>query len=132
MRRAIVTLSMIGWICAIQSIWEGSVSMMPNAVWMISYQLVKGASVPDFLIAQEKCNSEVLSRKKGFISWKALVNGDTWADLVTWETMEDAQNAENGEKDGGSPHPAALRFYSFIDFATIQNQVYAVERSYPV
>ena len=60
---------------------------MPNAVWFISYKLIKEASIADFLIASEKCHKEVLSKKKGFISWKVLVNGDTWVDLCTWETI---------------------------------------------
>ena len=100
---------------------------MSNAVWFISYKLVKGASVPDFLRASEDCNNEVLSKKKGFISWKVLVDGDTWVDLVTWETMEDAVNAG---KDDGVPNPVVQKFYSFIDFNSLKQHFYAVEKSY--
>ena len=100
---------------------------MSNAVWFISYKLVKGASVPDFLVASENCNNEVLSKKKGFISWQVLAKGDTWVDLVTWETMEDAVNAEKNESE---PPPAAQKFYSFIDFGSLKMQAYSVERSY--
>ena len=100
---------------------------MPNAVWFISYKLVEGASVPDFLLASEKTHNEVLSKKKGFISWKVLVDGDTWVDLITWETLADAINAENDESD---PNPIAQKFYSFIDPASLKSQVYSVEKSY--
>ena len=100
---------------------------MSNAVWFISYKLKKGASTEEFLAASEKCSNEVLSKKKGFISWKALVNGDTWVDLCTWETMEDAVNAE---KDDGKPNPVAQKFYSFIDFKSLKHQVFSVEKSY--
>lgn len=100
---------------------------MPNAVWFISYKLVKGASVPEFLVASEKTHNEVLSKKKGFISWKVLIDGDTWVDLVTWETLDDAKNAEN---DDGKPNSIAQKFYSFIDFSSLKNQVYTVEKSY--
>jgi len=100
---------------------------MPKAVWFLSYKLVEGASVPDFLIASENCNNEVLSKKKGFISWRVLADGDTWVDLVEWETMEDAINAE---KDDGSPNPVAQKFYSFIDFSSLKMQAYSVEKSY--
>jgi len=98
---------------------------MSNAVWFISYKLKKGASVQDFLIASEKCNNEVLSKKKGFISWKVLQSGDTWVDLVTWETMADAVDAE---KDSGETHPAATEFYSFINFNSLKMQAYSVEK----
>ena len=100
---------------------------MPNAVWFISYKLKKGASVPDFLLASKKCNDEVLSKKKGFISWEVLNDGDTWVDLVKWETMGDAVNAE---KDDGEKHPAATEFYSFINFNSLKMRAYTVEKSY--
>ena len=100
---------------------------MPNAVWFISYKLVEGASVPDFLLASKACNDAVLSKRPGFISWKVLVDCDTWVDLVTWETMEDAKNAEN---DTGEINPTAQKFYSFIDHSTLRLQCFSVEKSY--
>ena len=100
---------------------------MSKAVWFISYKLKKGASVTDFLRASEKCNNEVLSKKKGFISWEVLVNNDTWVDLVTWKTMEDAKKAES---DDGKPNPVAQEFYSFINFNSLKHQVYSVEKCY--
>jgi len=100
---------------------------MSNAVWFISYKLVEGASVPEFLIASEKTHNEVLSKKKGFVSWKVLIDGDTWVDLVTWETMDNAINAEN---DDGDTDPIALEFYSFIDPNSLKSQVFSVEKSY--
>ena len=100
---------------------------MANAIWFISYKLVQGASVADFLLAAEECNNEVLSKKKGFVSWKMLADGDTWVDLVTWETMEDAKNAE---KDDSGPNPIAQKFYSFIDYSSLKNQAFLVEREY--
>jgi len=100
---------------------------MSNAIWFISYKLVEGASVPDFLLASEKCSNEVLSKKKGFISWKVLNQGDTWVDFVTWETMEDAINAE---KNDDGPSPVAQKFYSFIDFSSLKLQAYSVEKSH--
>ena len=100
---------------------------MSNAVWFISYKLVEGASTSDFLLASEKCHNEVLSKKKGFISWKVLVDGDTWVDLVTWETMEDAVNAEN---DDGDINPVAQKFYSFIDPNSLKSQAFSIKKSY--
>jgi hypothetical protein len=100
---------------------------MSKAVWFISYKLVKGASISDFLIASEACNNEVLSKKKGFISWQVLNNGDTWVDLTTWETTEDAKNAE---KSDGTPSSIAKKFYSFIDFKSLKSQIYSVEKMY--
>ena len=65
---------------------------MSNAVYYVSYKLKKGASVPDFLLAAEKLNNEFISKQKGYVSWKQLLNGKTWLDLCTFETMEDLEN----------------------------------------
>ncbi len=99
---------------------------MSNAVWFIPYKLVEGASVQDFLLASEKVHDEILSKQKGFISWKVLKEGDTWVDLVTWETMEDAKKAETA----GATNPIAKKFYSFIDMKTCKMQCFSVEKSY--
>ena len=100
---------------------------MQNAIWFISYKLVEDASTADFLAASKKCHDEVLSKHKGFISWQVLAEGDTWVDLVTWETAEDAKNAESG---GDATNPAAQQFYSFIDFGSLKSIIYTVERNY--
>ena len=100
---------------------------MSNAIWFISYKLKKGSSVSDFLLASEKLNNEYVSKKKGYISWKQLLNSDTWVDLTTWETMEDAKNFEKGD---GETSPLAQKFYSFIDFKSLKSQFYSVEKSY--
>jgi heme-degrading monooxygenase HmoA len=100
---------------------------MSKTVWFISYKLKKGASVPEFLLASEACNNEVLSKKKGFISWQVLNDGDTWVDLTAWETLEDAKNAEKGD---GTPNAIAKKFYSFIDFKSLKTQIYSVVKSY--
>jgi len=97
-----------------------------NAVMFISFKLVEGASVPDFLLAAEKLNNEYMRTQKGYISWKQLVDGETWADLLTWETMEDAKKI----LESGSANALAEKFYSFIDPESCTIQLFSVERSY--
>jgi heme-degrading monooxygenase HmoA len=99
---------------------------MSQATWFISYQLKEGKSVEDFLIASKKCNDEVLSKQKGYISWNVLRDGDTWVDLVKWESAEDAKKAETA----GAKNPAAKEFYSFINMKSCRLQLYSVEKSY--
>ena len=99
---------------------------MSETVWFISYKLVKGASEENFLISSEKVHDEVLSKQKGFISWEVLQDGDTWVDLVVWETADDAKKAETA----GAKNPAAREFYSYIDMSTCTNQIYSVQRRY--
>ena len=99
---------------------------MPNAVELITFSLVKGASVPDFLLAAEKVHSEFMSKQKGFISWKTLADGENWADLLMWETMEDAKNAT----EASGMNPCAQEFCSFIDEKSVKFQLFSVEKSY--
>ena len=97
---------------------------MPNAIWFISFKLKKDVSEKDFLLASEKCHNEVLSKQKGFISWEVFRDGDTWVDMVKWETVEDAKNGETA----GASNPAALDFYSFINMNSCKTRLYTVEK----
>jgi len=100
---------------------------MSNAVFYCSYNLKEGASIPDFLLSAEKLNNEYISKQKGYISWKQLVDGDTWADLLTFETMEDVKNFE---ANSGNPGELAKIFYSFIDLNSCKLNYFTIERSY--
>jgi heme-degrading monooxygenase HmoA len=99
---------------------------MSNTVWFISFKLKKEVSVEDFLLASEKCHNEVLSQQKGFISWEVLRNGDTWVDLVKWETMEDAKSAETA----GQSNPAAHEFYACLNMSSCKMQTFTVEKTH--
>ena len=99
---------------------------MPNAVMFITFSLAKGASAEDFFLASEKVHSEFMSKQKGYISWKRLLDGETWADLLTWETMSDAKNAFEASGASAVNH----EFFSFIDEASVKVQLFTVEKSY--
>jgi len=100
---------------------------MPNAVYFVSFKLKKGASVPDFLLAAEKLNNDYISKQKGYISWKQLVDGDTWADVITFETMDDLNSFKEASNN---PSETALAFYSFINLNSCKVHLFTVERSY--
>lgn len=99
---------------------------MSNVIMFISFSLVKGASVPDFLEVSEKLHSEFMSKQKGYISWKQLVDGETWADVLTWESMEDAQNVNEASCTNSLSH----EYCSFIDLESIKTNFFTVEKSY--
>ena len=62
---------------------------MANVVSYNSYKLQKGASAQDFLLATEVLIKEFVSKQKGFISFKHLFDGETWADFLVFESMYD-------------------------------------------
>jgi len=102
---------------------------MSNAIYYVSYPLKKGASVSDFLLAAQKLNDEHISKQKGFISWQQLVAGDTWADMITFETMDDLKNFKEVSKNPGE---LAKHFYSFMNLnpSLCKHHVFSVERSH--
>ena len=101
---------------------------MPNVVFFNTYKLKNGASVPDFSLAVDKLIKEHISKKKGYVSFKLLSEGDAWADYVMFETMEDLnaflESSENEKNE------LAEKFYSFLDFETCKSSIYSVEKSY--
>ena len=99
---------------------------MTNAVTLFLYNLVEGTSVPDFLLAAEKLNNDYMSKQKGYISWKQLLEDEMWADLLTWETMDDAKKI----LEPGEPNALAEEFYSFIDLPSCKVHLFSVEKSY--
>ena len=100
---------------------------MSNAVFFCSCKLKEGASVPDFLLAAEKLNNEFISKQKGYISWKQLADGDTWADFIIFETMADAKKFEENSVNAGE---LAQNFYSFIDLNSCQMNYFTIEKNY--
>ena len=100
---------------------------MPGAVFHCSFNLQKGASVEDFLQAAEKLNNEFISKQKGYISWQQLTDGDSWLDILTFETMEDIKAFEANSPNAGE---LAGNFFSFVDLGSTKVNYFTVERSY--
>ena len=100
---------------------------MKNGVFYCSFKLKKGASVPDFLLAAERLNNEYISKQRGYISWQQLVDGDTWADILTFETLDDVKEFEANSANSGE---LSEKFYSFINMNSCKVQYFNVERSY--
>ena len=99
---------------------------MSNVVEFVSFNLKGGASVSDFLLASDKIDQAFLSMQKGYIQRKLLVNDGLWADLVLWETMDDALNAAKSFEG----KTAAYEYFSFLDDKSIQMRHFSVEKSY--
>ena len=99
---------------------------MNKTAMLITFKLKKGASVDEFLLASKKLNDEYMSKRKGYISWKQLNDGDTWIDFLTFETEEDAKAVE----ENSNPNDLALKFYSFINCNSCTVQYFAIEKSY--
>ena len=97
-----------------------------NAAYFVSYKLKKGASVSEFLLASERLNNEYMSKQKGYISWRQLIEGDMWVDLLTFETMDDAERVSNPTET----NELAEIFYSFINLNSCKVHLFTIERSY--
>lgn len=100
---------------------------MSKAVFYCSFNLKEGASIPDFLLAAEALNNGYISKQKGYISWQQLVDGDSWADFITFESMEDVKKFE---AESGIAEELAEKFYSFIELDSCKLHYFAIEKSY--
>ena len=100
---------------------------MANSVYYVSYKLKKNASISEFLQAAEKLNNEQISKQKGYISWKQLLEGNTWADIITFETMEDLNAFKEVSR---KPSELAKKFYSFMNLFSCKVHLFSVEKSY--
>jgi hypothetical protein len=99
---------------------------MANVVEFVSYKLKKGVSEQQFLKASDECNAGFLSLQKGYIDRKLMKKDDTWADLVLWETMDDAMNAANA----AFHNLAARPFFESIDENNCIMQHLTIVKSY--
>ncbi len=99
---------------------------MSRVVFFNTYKLKKGVSVPDFLLAVEKLNDNYISKQKGYISFSLLVDGETWADSTTFETMEDAKKFA----EASGPNEFAEQFYAFINLMSCKTHFFSVEKSF--
>ncbi|MCL2116400.1 MAG: hypothetical protein FWH29_09285 [Methanobrevibacter sp.] len=99
---------------------------MSNVVEFVTFKLKKGASEPDFLLVSDKFNHEFLAKQKGYISRNLLVDGEIWADLVFWETMEDAKNAVKAFRKS----EAAKEYMSFLNGPSCKLLHLSVKKSY--
>jgi len=100
---------------------------MANAVYYVSFKLKKGTIVEEFLAAAEKLNNEFISKQPGYVSWNQMVDGETWADFCTFETMDDLNNFLELSRN---PSEAAKKFYSFINLPSCKSHFFSVKRSY--
>lgn len=74
--------------------------------------------------SSEALGREYISKQMGYISWQQLKDGDTWVDLLTWETAEDAKAFETS----GGGGELAERFYSFINLMSCKTRLHTLER----
>ncbi|MCL2594160.1 MAG: hypothetical protein FWD83_01380 [Promicromonosporaceae bacterium] len=102
---------------------------MSQAVYYVSYKLKKGTAVPDFLAAAKKLNDEYIAKQSGYIVWQQLRAGKRWADVITFETMDDLSAFEAASR---TPNELAKKFYSCMRFFSFLNPVGYSFRKYEV
>ena len=66
---------------------------MSHILEMPSFNLKKGISEADFLIAHEKLNSEFMSKQKGYVSHHLIRDGEKWFDIAVWDSIESKEKA---------------------------------------
>jgi hypothetical protein len=100
--------------------------MMSNVVEFVSFKLKKGVSEQQFLAASDEINAGFLSLQKGYINRKLVKKESTWADIVLWESMDDAMNAAKAAEQ----FTAARPYFECIEGNTCEMQHLTVVKSY--
>ena len=90
-----------------------------------SYKLKEGKSEQDFLRVAEKFSNEPGLKTKGFISWTLLNDGEMWADVLVYESMDDFKQAN----DKLHEIPLVYELTSFIDPDSITSHHFTVAAS---
>ncbi|MDR2148677.1 MAG: hypothetical protein LBE91_19725 [Tannerella sp.] len=85
----------------------------------------EGKSEQDFLRVAEKFSNDTGLKTKGFVSWTLLRDGEMWADILVYESMDDFKNAT------GSIHknPLVRELGSFFDISSITEHRFTVAAS---
>ncbi len=99
---------------------------MKKAIFYVLFKLKKSTVVEEFLEAAKALNDGYMSKQKGYISWNQLVDGDTWADCIMFETLEDAKRVANPTEQNA----LASKFYSYLNLNSCKMHLYEIEKSY--
>ena len=99
---------------------------MSNVVEFVTFKVKEKVTEQQLLKASDECNTGFLALQKGYIYRKFMKKDDTWADMVLWETMEDAMNAANAAPQ----YPAASPYFECIEENSCIMQHWNVEKSY--
>jgi len=98
---------------------------MENAIYHVSYKLKKGTSIEEFLAAAKALNDQFIAKQKGYMSSQQLNDGDTWADQITFATMDDAKNFL---ANAGNVSETAQKFYSLINLNSCKQHLFLVKQ----
>ena len=90
-----------------------------------TYKLKEGKSEQDFLRVADKFSNEPSLKTKGFISWTLFNDGEMWADVLVYESMDDFKNASEKIHEIPSVHELT----SFFDNASITEHLFTVAAS---
>ncbi|OAB40087.1 hypothetical protein [Paenibacillus glacialis] len=75
---------------------------MSKVIEVAKFKLNEGVDVEVFLQASEEFNANFVSIQSGYITRNLVQENDVWADIVEWESMEDAVNC--GRAMSGNGH----------------------------
>ncbi len=88
-----------------------------KVVELVFFELKEGVSEKDFLLASENFEKNFVESQKGLFSRNLIKSeNNLWADMVVWETMNDAMKA--GKKIGSED--ASKNYMTFLNQTSIK------------
>ncbi|NQZ84931.1 MAG: hypothetical protein HRU03_04375 [Nanoarchaeales archaeon] len=97
------------------------------AIEFVEYKLVEGADINEFMKSSDDMQNNFLNKQKGYLT-RELIKDDkgTWADLVHWETMEDAKAAA----DNFHSSKECETMMKLLDMSSVVMKHFTVEKKY--
>ena len=100
---------------------------MSTAIYFVSYKLKKDAAEADFLFAARALNDAFIAKQPGYLSWEQARDGETWVDMIRFQTMADLERFKEVSK---RPNELALQFYSYINLNSCKEHLFSTVRRY--
>jgi len=94
------------------------------AIFFCQFKLKKTADPAEFLSAAKRLNDGYISKQPGYIGWQQLQDGDTWVDILKFDTMDNVKAFE--ANSAANPNELALEFYSYINMMSCKVRYYEV------
>ena len=103
---------------------------MAHSVIISIFKLKEGVVSSDFMIASDGLNEDYLSKQEGYVSRQLLSNGEIWTDILTYDTMENAQRAIEIAYAGNAP--SFTEYMTFIkeDAEETCDYLFTIVKSY--
>lgn len=98
---------------------------MAQVIFFNSYKLKKSTCPDELMQAINALHNEHIKKQPGFITASIMQDGETWADSITFETMQHAQTFVLQP-----PNELAKNFYALININSCKTNFFTIQKEF--